>query len=135
MITDFHSHVLPCLDDGSASVEQSIEMLQAEAEQGITHVVATPHFYPSSHKLDSFISKVDNAISQLKENPLAYKDLDICVMGVVGTGYRWRRLDFYGHCQRKDWLCASCRRTRKPELEVRYPDYFGRRSDVGYIFV
>ena len=43
---DFHSHVLPGMDDGSASLEESIAMLRMEAEQGITQVVATPHFYP-----------------------------------------------------------------------------------------
>ena len=41
-VIDFHSHILPGIDDGSPSVEQSIAMLQAEAAQGIRHVVATP---------------------------------------------------------------------------------------------
>lgn len=44
-IIDFHSHILPELDDGSRSVEESIAMLQQEAAQGIGHVIATPHFY------------------------------------------------------------------------------------------
>ena len=38
MIIDFHSHILPGIDDGSAHVAQSIKMLHMEAEQGITHV-------------------------------------------------------------------------------------------------
>ena len=32
-IVDFHSHVLPGVDDGSASVEESMAMLRMEAEQ------------------------------------------------------------------------------------------------------
>ena len=44
-IIDFHSHILPELDDGSSSVEESIAMLRQEAAQGITRVIATPHFY------------------------------------------------------------------------------------------
>lgn len=44
-IIDFHSHILPGIDDGSASVEESIAMLRQEAAQGIGHVIATPHFY------------------------------------------------------------------------------------------
>ena len=44
-IIDFHSHILPELDDGSRSVEESVAMLQQEAAQGIGHVIATPHFY------------------------------------------------------------------------------------------
>ncbi len=78
MTVDFHSHILPEVDHGSKSLEETfsqLELIKGNSDK----IVATPHFYPSSHKLDSFISKVDNAISQLKENPLAYKDLDICV--------------------------------------------------------
>lgn len=44
-IIDFHSHVLPGIDDGSASLEESIALLRMEAGQGIRHVIATPHFY------------------------------------------------------------------------------------------
>lgn len=44
-IIDFHSHILPELDDGSRSLEESVAMLRQEAAQGITRVVATPHFY------------------------------------------------------------------------------------------
>ena len=41
---DFHSHVLPGLDDGSANLEESIALLESSREQGIEAVVATPHF-------------------------------------------------------------------------------------------
>ena len=43
--TDFHSHILPDMDDGSRCAEDSLKMLRMEAEQGVTRVVATPHFY------------------------------------------------------------------------------------------
>jgi protein-tyrosine phosphatase len=67
MITDFHSHVLPCLDDGSRSVEQSIAMLRAEAEQGITHVVATPHFYAHRTTPERFLEKRKRSEEMLRE--------------------------------------------------------------------
>ena len=40
---DIHCHILPEIDDGSQSIEESAEMLQAAKENGITDVVATPH--------------------------------------------------------------------------------------------
>lgn len=43
-IVDFHSHLIPAVDDGSRSVEQSLDSLAAMAAQGITTVVTTPHF-------------------------------------------------------------------------------------------
>ena len=33
---DFHTHILPGMDDGSKSVEESIALLQEEARQGRT---------------------------------------------------------------------------------------------------
>ncbi len=64
-VTDFHTHILPGIDDGSDSVELSLRMLRAEAQQGITHVVATPHFYAHHQRLSSFLSKRKKAVEQL----------------------------------------------------------------------
>ena len=44
-IIDFHSHILPGIDDGSSCLEESISMLRQETAQGIRYVIATPHFY------------------------------------------------------------------------------------------
>jgi protein-tyrosine phosphatase len=41
---DFHSHMVPGVDDGSESLEQSLVALTEMWEQGISHVVTTPHF-------------------------------------------------------------------------------------------
>lgn len=40
---DIHSHVLPGLDDGSQSIEDSVKMLEMAAAAGTTDIVATPH--------------------------------------------------------------------------------------------
>ena len=54
-IIDFHSHILPGIDDGSASPEESVAMLRQEAAQGITHVIATPHFYARYDDPEQFL--------------------------------------------------------------------------------
>jgi len=41
--TDVHCHILPGVDHGSQDVEQSIEMLRAERDMGITRVILTSH--------------------------------------------------------------------------------------------
>lgn len=64
---DFHSHILPGIDDGSKSVEESVAMLQMEWEQGISQVVATPHFYPQHDQLNRFLDRRERAAQQLKE--------------------------------------------------------------------
>ena len=40
---DIHSHILPALDDGSHSPEESVEMLRMAAAAGTTDIVASPH--------------------------------------------------------------------------------------------
>ena len=45
MRVDFHSHVVPGVDDGSKNTEMSLEMLRRMRRQGTDLVVATPHYY------------------------------------------------------------------------------------------
>ena len=40
---DLHCHILPGLDDGSGSIEESLEMARVAAEEGVRTIVATPH--------------------------------------------------------------------------------------------
>lgn len=56
-VVDFHNHILPGIDDGSSSVEQSIQMLQAEMVQGIDTVVVTPHFYAKHDRPEDFLHR------------------------------------------------------------------------------
>lgn len=67
MVIDFHSHVLPGIDDGSASVEESIRLLQISTQQGITHVMATPHFYAHSDTPEQFLKRRKEAEQLLRE--------------------------------------------------------------------
>lgn len=67
-VTDFHSHILPCIDDGSSSPEESEAMLRRELSQGITRVVATPHFYPQHHTPLLFLQKRAEAVKLLERH-------------------------------------------------------------------
>jgi protein-tyrosine phosphatase len=42
-VIDLHTHLLPNIDDGSSSVEQSVGVLRRMGELGITAVALTPH--------------------------------------------------------------------------------------------
>lgn len=66
-IVDFHSHILPGVDDGSRSAEESIALLRMAAEQGIAHVIATPHFYPRHDRPEEFLKRVTEAEGLLRK--------------------------------------------------------------------
>lgn len=66
-IIDFHSHILPGIDDGSASVEESAAMLRQEAEQGVEHVIATPHFYAHHDTPSRFLDRRNEAEARLRQ--------------------------------------------------------------------
>jgi len=74
-IADFHSHILPGIDDGSISVEMSLEMLKMAAEQGIQEVVATPHFYAQRDYPQQFLQRRNEAESRLRSAMQQYPDL------------------------------------------------------------
>lgn len=42
-MVDIHSHILPNVDDGASSWEVAVRMCQMAAQDGITHMVASPH--------------------------------------------------------------------------------------------
>ncbi|MBR5020852.1 MAG: hypothetical protein IKY17_04420 [Oscillospiraceae bacterium] len=43
-MVDIHCHILPCFDDGSPGMAESLEMARMAARTGVTDIVATPHF-------------------------------------------------------------------------------------------
>lgn len=67
MVVDFHSHILPRIDDGSQSVEESLSMLRLAAEQGIREIVLTPHFYPQHTTPERFLRRRERALQQLRD--------------------------------------------------------------------
>lgn len=66
-MTDWHSHLLPSVDDGSRSVDESISLLSMLRDQGVTDVVATPHFDATCDEPAGFITRRDAAHALLLE--------------------------------------------------------------------
>ena len=62
---DIHTHILPKLDDGSSSVDESKKMLGILSEQGVDTIVATPHFYIGRTKIDEFLELRQKSLNTL----------------------------------------------------------------------
>lgn len=63
---DWHSHILPAMDDGSQNADESVAMIKALADQGIDTVIATPHFYANDESVEEFLTRREIAYSTLK---------------------------------------------------------------------
>lgn len=63
---DFHSHILPNMDDGSSNLEESIELLKMLSEQGADTVFATSHFYANHESVTEFLERRQAAFELLQ---------------------------------------------------------------------
>lgn len=81
MIADLHSHILPGIDDGSASVSESLALLRLAREQGIRHVAATPHFYAHRDDPQAFLDRRARALDQLLRETAKEPDLPEIFLG------------------------------------------------------
>ncbi len=75
---DIHNHIFPNIDDGSKSIEMSINMLKYAYEQGVTDVVNTVHFqHPLflniDHSLENFERIAKSLQSKLDELKISIK--------------------------------------------------------------
>ena len=48
---DLHCHILPGVDDGASSLEESLAMARFSVRDGITHISATPHCHRFTRRL------------------------------------------------------------------------------------
>ena len=76
-MVDIHSHILPQLDDGSSSLEETLQLMGMLKEQGVETIVATPHFYAHMDNLDAFLACRQEAYNQIPQG----EDLPPVILG------------------------------------------------------
>jgi protein-tyrosine phosphatase len=65
---DFHCHILPGLDDGPKTIEESIEMAEALQNAGFTAVYCTPHLIKGAYEADNEAVRTAAAVLQKRLN-------------------------------------------------------------------
>lgn len=64
MFVDAHSHILPSIDDGAPDIQTAIELAKIAVEDGITHVVCTPHIHLG--RFDNDLETINRAVDALR---------------------------------------------------------------------
>ena len=72
MILDVHSHIIPLVDDGSRSMDESLAILAEEVRQGVGGVICTPHY-----REGSFVASEQEITSGFEELKKAASDAGI----------------------------------------------------------
>ena len=62
---DIHTHVIPNVDDGSPSLETSLEMIKHEISIGVDTIYCTPHHI--YHRYEKSVEEISKAFQTLKE--------------------------------------------------------------------
>ena len=62
---DFHSHIIPKIDDGSKSMEETITMIEEAKMAGFTHVIATSHYIEDYYEANE--EEREEYIKQIQE--------------------------------------------------------------------
>lgn len=73
---DFHSHILPGIDDGADSPETALRMLSLSRAQGVDTIVSTSHYYSFRESTADFVARRDQAIYKLEKH-INEHDLDM----------------------------------------------------------
>ncbi|KKO46808.1 hypothetical protein WG68_02345 [Arsukibacterium ikkense] len=66
---DLHCHILPAVDDGAADMAEALALLRLAQQQGISHMVATPHVQAGYY--DNTVSSITAALSALRHGAAA----------------------------------------------------------------
>ncbi|MGJ8736186.1 tyrosine-protein phosphatase [Zobellia laminariae] len=66
---DIHNHILPGIDDGAKTVDDSIALIRSFSEFGVKHFIATPHimsnYYPNTREtIGASLTELKNALLQ-----------------------------------------------------------------------
>ena len=81
MIIDIHNHLLPEVDDGSKSLEESVQVIRQAVNAGTTKMILTPHYAPE-FSYDKSVTQLRKQFNRLKKE---IKKADIPVELFLGN--------------------------------------------------
>ena len=88
---DIHTHILPGLDDGARDWSQTEQMLRKQQEQGVTDIIATPHFdmeenYQNSEEIRRLVAETNELAQKVTPDITVYTGCEVLYTpGIIET--------------------------------------------------
>ena len=91
-MVDIHSHIINEIDDGSKSIEMTINMLKKAEQSGTTDIIATPHFMRGRFEVEykDVVKKVEELKKIVTEN-----NIDINIYAGQEVYYSRKLIEYY----------------------------------------
>ncbi|WP_028835893.1 MULTISPECIES: tyrosine-protein phosphatase [unclassified Pseudoalteromonas] len=130
---DIHTHILPGIDDGAKDLTESLALLKLAENDGITHMVATPHIHMG--RFNNAIAQIKNDLESLKLE--AHKEginvklaaaaevrLDIELMAMVMAN----KLPFIGKIADKNVLLLELPHSHMPQGYDKFIQWLAKKN-------
>ncbi len=76
-LVDIHNHILPGIDDGAKTVDESLEIIKTFSEFGIRNFIATPHIMHNYYPNDA--NTINTSLTLLKNGLLMNEVKDVSI--------------------------------------------------------
>lgn len=95
---DFHSHVIPEVDDGSRSMDMTMDMINNSLEQGVEYICATPHFIPGECEIshEEYTNKFNSVRSAISSDINLIQGLEIYINPELPNLYKEKKIWGFG---------------------------------------
>lgn len=114
MKIDFHSHILPGIDDGATDMTNAVELVRAMKSWGFEKITCTPHINADFHNTPSGIKRVFEDLQS------ALEDNSIDIQMAVSAEYRLVP-ETWPEVLEKNWLMPIEDKYILTELPIRKP--------------
>ena len=104
---DFHTHILPEIDDGSHDVYESISMLKQSYAQGVDILCLTSHFRKGEHNIKTWLRDREDRLYRIRET-LTDEDRKVVPKVILGA-----EIEYNSKMNHWDYLDQLCIRGTK----------------------
>jgi protein-tyrosine phosphatase len=114
---DIHCHILSGLDDGAQDIRESVAMARIAYQDGIRHIIATPHFNAS------YFNHRELVLNKVRQLQRELDRLRIRITVSPGNEVRLESADFIYEHAKKDHFCYLGPSDKYILLEQRWTEY------------